>query len=204
MKCKQCGFENKDGATFCIKCGSALNETKPKSQNNERKSNISKYIIPVLIIVIIIIVAASYFALNGDFQSQVTDNDSQNMELSDDTSQNQSSGSSDNTAKTQEVKSKSWELIGSYSGSGSGYKTIEVPEGKIKVELSAYPTKNYDINHLYVSGSTDDKSGGVNWNSNSPVETRTDSFEFTLSSPESFIIDYYETESWEVEFYAYQ
>ena len=203
MKCNQCGFENKEGATFCIKCGSALKEPKTKSQSSEGKSDKSKYLILVLTIVIIIL-AAGYFALNSDFQSNVNDDDSQNLELSDNTSKNQSIESSENTAKTKEVKSKSWELIGSYSGSGSGYKNIEVPEGKIKVELSAYPTKNYDINHLYVSGPTEDKSGGVNWNSNSPVESRSDSFEFTLSSPETFIIDYYETESWEVEFYAYQ
>ena len=50
----------------------------------------------------------------------------------------------------QSSESKSWESIGSYSGSGSGSQTIKVPEGKIMVKLSAYPIKNYATNHLYV------------------------------------------------------
>ena len=87
--------------------------------------------------------------------------------------------------------------------SGSGSKTINVPEGKIKVTLSAYPIKNYASNYLYVTGSNGE-SGGVDWGSKSAVETRSDSFTYTSDSPETFTIEYYETVSWEVEFYAYQ
>jgi hypothetical protein len=93
--------------------------------------------------------------------------------------------------------------IGSYSGSGSGSKTIDVPDGTIKVELSAYPIKNYATNHLYVTGSNG-RSGGVDWGSTSAVETRSDSFTYTSSSSQTFTIDYYETVSWQVNFYRYQ
>ena len=119
----------------------------------------------------------------------------------DDSSNKNSDQSSQDTSS--ESKSKSWELIGSYSGSGSGSKTVTVPEGRIKVELSSFPIKNYADNHLHVKGSNG-ASGGVDWGPTSAVETRSDSFEFTSSSSQTFTIDYYETVSWEVEFYRYQ
>ena len=107
------------------------------------------------------------------------------------------------TVSSQSSPSKSWVAIGTYSGSGSGSKVIEVPAGEIRVDLSAYPIKNYATNHLYVTGSNG-QSGGVDWGSTSAVETRSDSFSFTSSSPQTFTIDYYETVSWEVTFYRYQ
>ena len=113
------------------------------------------------------------------------------------TKQTSSSSSSSTT------ESGDWVSIGSYSGSGSGSETVNVPEGKIMVKLSAYPIKNYDTNHLYVSGSNGE-SGGVDWGSKSAVETRSDSFTYTSTSSETFTIDYYETVSWEVEFFKYQ
>ena len=192
MKCQKCGFENKESAAFCTKCGQALEKPKPQPQLSKEKSGMSKYVILAFVAAVVVLAAVSYFGFNGDFQ----------FPLGDDNSNNQSA-TSDNTTKTQEVKSKSWELIGSYSGSGSGLKTIEVPSGKIKVKLSAYPIKNYDTNHLYVDVQ-DTASGGVTWNSKSPVETKSDSFEFDSSTSQTATIDYYETESWEVEFYSYQ
>lgn len=100
-------------------------------------------------------------------------------------------------------KAKSWESIGSYSGSGTGSESIKIPSGKIKIELSAYPIKNYATNHLYVTGSNGE-SAGVDWGSTSAVETRSDSLTYTSSSEETFDIDYYETVSWEVNIYRYQ
>lgn len=222
MKCKNCGFENKKGAAFCTKCGSVLkesetapqvnksesapqvNKSKTVSQGNAGKSNKSKFLILGLVIVIIILATViGYFALNGDLLSNISNNNSNDVILPDNNSDNQSVESSEDTTKTKEVKSKSWELIGTYSGSGSGRDTIEVPEGKIKVKLSAYPIKNYATNHLYVSG-PDGASGGVDWGSSSAVETRSDSFKCNLDSEAEFIIDYYETVNWEVKFYRYQ
>ena len=209
MKCENCGFENKDTAKFCTKCGAEFNAGPVAPPAEPSSSNNSKYIIIALVIVILILVGCvGYFmgTMNtGDAQSSgAVDNASQEVSSSDD------SGNDEGSAKTQTTsssssssKSKSWESIGSYSGSGSGSQTITVPEGQIMVKLSAYPIKNYATNHLYVTGSNG-QSGGVDWGSHSDVETRSDSFSFTSSSSETFTIDYYETVSWEVEFYRYQ
>ncbi len=50
------------------------------------------------------------------------------------------------------------------NGSFSGSKTISVPAGQIKIEISAYPIKNYATNHLTISGSNGE-STGVYWGS---------------------------------------
>ena len=211
MKCSNCGFENKSKAKFCTKCGNPLNEP-PVQPEGSSKSN-SKYIIIALIAIIIILVGTiGYFAMSNNSNSVQSDDspqesaDSQQEVQSDDSGDGESDDS--DSAKTTSIsssktKSKEWELIGSYTGSGTGSQTINVPEGKIMVKLSAYPIKNYATNHLYVSGSNGE-SGGVDWGSHSDVETRSDSFKYTSSSDEVFTIDYYETVSWEVDFYRYQ
>ena len=147
---------------------------------------------------------------NGQDSVQSNDasqeNASQQAESADDSASEDDSAKTTTTSskKTSEVADeKSWESIGSYSGSGSGSQTISVLEGKIMVKLSAYPIKNYATNHLYVTGSNG-QSGGVDWGSKSAVETRSDSFTYTSSSEETFVIDYYETVNWEVEFFRYQ
>ena len=161
---------------------------------------ISKNIIVVLVIIIVILVAAiGFFALNWNSHSVSNDASTSASDKAADSSNANSGQSSQATSS----KSKSWELIGSYSGSGTGSKTVTVPEGRIKVELSSFPIKNYADNHLHVKGSNG-ASGGVDWGPTSAVETRSDSFEFTSSSSQTFTIDYYETVSWEVEFYRYQ
>ena len=209
MKCKNCGFENKKGAKFCAKCGSSLSYVAVNDAPKE--SNTSKYIIIALIAIIcILILALGYFTLIGNSNSsEAPQNDVsqsaesvENAESNDDV-QTQSISSSQSSTSSIASESKSWELIGSYSGSGSGTETIRVPEGQIMVKLSAYPIKNYATNHLYVSGSNG-VSGGVDWGSTSAVKTRSDSFSYTSSSSEVFDIDYYETVSWEVDFYRYQ
>ena len=211
MKCDKCGFENKDTAKFCTKCGNSFKAASPTPA--PAKSNNSKYIIIALIVVIIILVGTiGFFAMNNNNQVQSNDN-SQDIAASQDVKSADDSSSEEEPAQTKSVSSsqsssevadeKSWESIGSYSGSGSGSQTIQVPAGKIMVKLSAYPIKNYATNHLYVSGSSGD-SGGVDWGSKSKVETRSDSFTYTSNSEETFTIDYYETVSWEVEFFRYQ
>ena len=57
--------------------------------------------------------------------------------------------------------------------------------------------------HLYAKGSNG-QSAGVDWGPTSDVETRSDSVSYTSSSPVTFNIDYYETVSWQVEFYRYE
>lgn len=214
MKCSKCGFENKDKAKFCTKCGSSLVVEEP--QNTPVKSNNSQYIIIALIAIIIILVGTiGYFAIGSNFNTvQSNDvsqsagsNENQSVNNADDDDDSDSAKtstvSSSKTSSSSKSESKDWVSIGSYSGSGSGSETINVPEGKIMVKLSAYPIKNYATNHLYVTGSNGE-SGGVDWGSKSAVETRSDSFTYTSSSEEVFTIDYYETVSWEVEFFRYQ
>lgn len=203
MKCRQCGFENKKDAKFCTKCGSSLVQVPVEPPV---KSDSSKYIIIALVAVILLLAGAvGYFALAGHDDSNAVSPQSNDS----DAVQPAESSDSNENVQTEVVSSnkasnaKSWVLIGSYSGSGSGSETINVPSGQIMVKLSAYPIKNYATNHLYVSGSNG-KSGGVDWGSNSAVETRSDSFSYTSSSDETFTIDYYETVSWNVDFYRYQ
>ncbi len=204
MKCSKCGFENKNEAKFCTKCGNSLVENKPETTST--KSNGSKYVIVALIVIIIMLAGViGYFALNsGGVQS----NDNSQSQAASNETVSADNSQEDNNAKTTTVSSsqedtKEWVSIGSYSGSGTGSKSINVPAGKIKVELTAFPIKNYATNHLYVSGSNGE-SGGVDWGSTSPVESRSDSFTYKSDSEELFTIDYYETVSWEVEFYRYQ
>lgn len=203
MKCRSCGFENNDKAKYCTKCGVPLDQ--PPEPPAQKESNNSKYIIIALVVMIIVLAGSlAFFAYNMNSNHVENDNVSQNNSAQ----QAQDSGSGSDDAKTQQVsssqiESKSWQSIGRYSGSGSGSQTINVPSGQIMVKLSAYPIKNYATNHLYVKGSNG-AGGGVDWGSHSDVETRSDSFEYTSSSDQTFTIDYYETVSWEVEFFRYQ
>ena len=202
MKCDNCGFENKDTAKFCTKCGAVLKTSEKTSDDTQSKSN-TKYIIIALAIVIVILVGCvGYFAgtMNTDGSSP-QDTSTQSTSSSQESSDSGGESQSTSTESTSSGESKSWESIGSYSGSGSGSQTVKVPAGQIMVKLSAYPIKNYATNHLYVSGPSG--SGGVDWGSYSDVETRSDSFSFTSSSSGTYTIDYYETVSWEVEFYRY-
>lgn len=214
MKCKKCGLDNKEEAKFCTRCGTPFSELEV-SQSPVKGSDATKYAIIALVVVIIILVACvGYFAgvmSSNDSVESVADStqnatSSNAVQSGDDSESDEAqtvsvSSSESKTAKVTE--SKSWESIGSYSGSGSGSQTIEVPDGEIMVKLSAYPIKNYADNHLYVSGDNG-QSGGVEWGPHSDVETRSDSFTYSSSSSNVFTIDYYETVDWQVEFYRYQ
>lgn len=211
MKCSKCNFENKDGAKFCTKCGSTLPQVDKKSGSGN--SNGSKNIIIALVVIALILAGSiAFLTFNSTFDSVLGDlnplsKGSDNVQADDNADNDSAVDESEDDASSKSTKKiekpKEWVSIGSYSGSGSGSKTVSVPEGKIMVKLSAYPIKNYATNHLYVSGSNGE-SGGVDWGSKSAVETRSDSFTYTSSSEEIFTIDYYETVSWEVEFFRYQ
>ena len=204
MKCKSCGFENKDSAKFCSKCGVSL-EVAPTPP--EPKNNNSKIVIALLIVIIVVLAAViGYFALtNNTFGNNSQAQPASGNANSSNTSSGGGSSQQVNTSESSSTSSpaKQWVSIGSYSGSGSGTKSINVPEGEIMIKISAYPIKNYATNHLYVSGSNG-QSCGVDWGSHSDVETRSDSVTYTSSSPQTFTIDYYETVSWQVDFYRYQ
>lgn len=204
MKCGQCGFENNDNAKFCTKCGKPLVQKAAPSEPKD--SNNMKYIIIALVVIILILAGILGFSVYNMNSNHVQDSSQSSSNQSSQSGNEQTqevSSSQSESASTQVIDSKSWESIGRYSGSGSGTQTISVPSGQILVKLSAFPIKNYATNHLYVSGSNG-ASGAVDWGSHSDVETRSDSFEYTSSSQETFTIDYYETVSWEVEFFRYQ
>ena len=203
MKCSQCGFENNEKAKFCTKCGSSLTQiiTEPASKSN---NNLKYIIIALMVIIMVLVGCIGFFVMNTAVNNDVSHDSADDSALSQDDSVSTQEVSSSQSPKTSQVtQSKSWVSIGSYSGSGSGSEVINVPEGTIKVELSAYPIKNYATNYLYVTGSNG-KSGGVDWGSTSAVETRSDSFTYDSSSSQTFTIDYYETVSWQVNFYRYQ
>lgn len=205
MKCKNCGFENKDTAKFCTKCGNSLTvQNDGESKNTENPKSNSKLVITVLIAVIILLVGAiGYFVITSGANPFVSKDNSIDDDSQDDSSVDNSDDKSTSDSSSKSNQPKSWKSIGKYSGSGSGSQTVKVPAGNIKVVLSAHPIKNYATNHLYVSGSNG-KSGAVDWGSTSPVESRSDSFTYKSSSTQTFTIDYYETVSWEVEFFRYQ
>lgn len=199
MKCKNCDYENTKKAKFCAKCGTPL--TGEDSGSSESGNN--KILIIALVIVIIVLVGAiAYFAigLNSPADDQSSADSQQDQQSAKEVSSEDESSQKTTTTASAE---KTWVSIGSYSGSGSGSQTVKVPSGQIMIKISAYPIKNYATNHLYVSGSNGE-SAGVDWGSHSDVETRSDSVSYTSSSSETFTIDYYETVSWEVEFYRYQ
>lgn len=205
MKCNSCGFENKSKAKFCSKCGQPLESA--SAVVHQPNNNNSKIIIAVLIVIIaVLIVSVAYLSISNNNQSssavQQPAAQQSNDSVSSSSSQ-QSTSSEPATTTTTASESKDWELIGSYSGSGSGSQSISVPAGQIMIKLSAFPIKNYATNHLYVTGSNGE-SAGVDWGSTSDVETRSNSLSYTSSSPQTFTIDYYETVSWQVDFYRYQ
>lgn len=202
MKCNECGFENSDSAKFCSKCGNSLMIT--ENYANSNNGNNYKYVIIGLIAVIIILIASvGYLVIQDTSSNDNYADELENNAVESSEADNAEPAETTSVSQTQSIKSKSWVSIGSYSGSGSGSQTIDVPAGDIMIKLSAYPIKNYATNHLYVTGSNG-ASGGVDWGSKSAVETRSDSFTYSSSAPQTFTIDYYETVEWEVEFYSYQ
>ncbi len=196
MKCKNCNFENKTNAKFCSHCGQSL-EVKPENNNN------SKIVIVALVVIIVaLVLIIGYFAMaNNHSASSVASQPASTQQSQSPSSSVQQESPSQQS--TQSSEPKDWELIGTYSGSGSGSQSVSIPSGQIMIKVSAYPIKNYADNHLYVTGSNG-QSAGVDWGPTSDVETRSDSLSYTSSSSETFTIDYYETVSWQVEIYRYQ
>ena len=200
MKCEKCGFENKDTAKFCSKCGNSL-ELKPEVGKN---NNNSKIIIAALVTIIVILaVCIGYFVLNNNHNSNPVQSASGSQQNTNQSSAGENPQQTTSSSQPSTSQSKEWKLIGTYSGSGSGSQSVNVPAGQIMVKISSFPIKNYGYNHLHVTGSNG-QSAGVDWGPKSDVETRSDSVSYTSSSPVTFNIDYYETVSWQVEFYRYQ
>lgn len=207
MKCNNCGFENKNTAKFCSRCGASLENVEPPKEVSEKKTNNNSMIIIAVLVAVIVILAVciGFFVLNANNSNNAQSGSSQASSQSNAQPNQQSSSSSEQPQQTTSAATpaKDWKLIGSYSGSGSGAQSINVPSGQIMIKISAYPIKNYATNYLRVSG-PGGESVGVDWGPNSAVETRSNSMTFTSSSSKVFTIKYYETVSWKVEFYRYE
>lgn len=203
MKCDKCGHKiSQKTAKFCPNCGAKIeaeDNSQPAAVNGG--SNRNMLIIAVTAIIVVAIIAFTAIYITADHHPGAVESSADINEVGDDVKEVKSDSKASQSSEASE--SKTWQSIGSFSGSGSGSRTIEVPAGQIRIDLSAYPIKNYATNHLYVSGSNG-QSAGVDWGPKSAVATRSDSLSFTSSSPVSFTISYYETVSWNVQVYAYK
>ncbi|WP_286009053.1 zinc ribbon domain-containing protein [Methanobrevibacter woesei] len=204
MFCPKCGKAIKDDAKFCKYCGTQVSKNNQSVNVNsdtssDSKSNNNTKILAVAIVVAAIVLVALVFAALS-LTSDNSGDDAKAVEANNESSVVVTSSSSQSSSASAE---KSWVSVGSFSGSGSGSQTISVPSGEIRIDISAFPIKNYATNHLYLTGSNGE-SAGVDWGSTSAVASRSDSVSFTSSSTTTFTIDYYETESWSVEVYRYQ
>lgn len=212
MKCPHCNSFNKEEAKFCKNCGKPLNkqslayhdkfgDSKVKNtgsvKNKSSESNIpvessgskTTLIICITVVICALIVAGALVYTN---MNQDTDNI---VNYTSDTAQV-------NQSEAIEHSTKSWHLIDSFSGSGTGMETYTLPEGKIKIQITAFPIKNYGTNYLTVYSTTGD-SVGVDWNSKSAVKSKSNSMTFDSNGGDEFSIDYYETVSWKVDIYQY-
>lgn len=204
MFCPKCGKAIKDDAKFCKYCGTQVSKNnqsvhvKSDTSSDSKNNNNAKILAVAIVVAAIVLVALVFAALS--LTSDNSGDDAKAVEANNESSVVVTSSSSQSSSVSAE---KSWVSVGSFSGSGSGSQSISVPSGQIRIDISAFPIKNYATNHLYLTGSNGE-SAGVDWGSTSAVASRSDSVSFTSSSTTTFTIDYYETESWSVEVYRYQ
>lgn len=204
MFCPKCGKAIKDDAKFCKYCGTQISKNNQSVNVNSdtsygSKSNNNTKILAVAIVVAAIVLVALVFAALS-LTSDDGGDDAKAVEANNESSVVVTSSSSQSSSVSAE---KSWVSVGSFSGSGSGSQSISVPAGEIRIDITAFPIKNYATNYLYLTGSNGE-SAGIDWGSTSAVASKSDSVSFTSSSTTTFTIDYYETESWSVEVYKYQ
>lgn len=206
MFCPKCGKAIKDDAKFCKYCGTQISKNNQSVNVNsdasyDSKSNNTKILVVAIVVAAIVLVALVFTALS--LTSDNGGDDAKAVEANNESSVVVTSSSSSSSQSSSASAEKSWVSVGSFSGSGSGSQSISVPSGQIRIDISAFPIKNYATNHLYLTGSNGE-SAGVDWGSTSAVASKSDSVSFTSSSTTTFTIDYYETESWSVEVYRYQ
>ncbi len=183
-----------EGANYCKKCGfSLISNQQPISSTNTKSDSNFKVIVICLTIIII-----AGIAMIAIFASGILDNNNANYPVIVGVNSPDASSSS-----TTASSSGQWVLIASYTGSGTGAQSFSVPSGKIRIDISAYPIKNYASNYLNLNGDNG-ASDSLNWGFTSDVVTKSDSISFTSDSSVIFNVDYYETVSWSVKVYKYQ
>lgn len=79
MKCNKCGYENKENAKFCAKCGSSLESTVKIIKKEPKKDNSTILIVAVTAIILIVIGLVTCYGLgvfDGGAQDQVSQSES--------------------------------------------------------------------------------------------------------------------------------
>lgn len=194
--CSKCGYKNKDNAQFCKKCGNHFDSVKSnnietKTENKPKKNN-NVLIIAIAIIVCVAIIASAFVLLNTDI---IGTNDSTALE------NNSSDVNNIDSSNTNETK-KSWKLIDTYTGAGTGVETHNLPEGKLKIKAYAFPLKNYGTNYMHVT-IPQEKDISLEWDSHSAVASKSKATSFDSDGSNAFTIDYEELDNWEVDVYQY-
>lgn len=218
MKCPHCNTLNKDGAKFCKNCGKPINQgslafhdkfdnkniNNTQSDSNSSNSSRNTLIICITTIICVIIILATVIYINSNQGNTVINDNNQATDSVNPEDLNLGNDNKDISHESSDFNNsvKSWQLVDKYYGSGSGIESYNLPEGKVKVEISAFPIKNYATNHLYVSSSSGE-SLSLDWGSKSKVKAKSDSMIFDASNGDIIDIDYYETTDWEVKIYKY-
>lgn len=116
MYCSKCGFDNKDDAQFCKKCGNALNihssikQFNEISKNDNSSNNNNKLIAIVITVIIIALIIAGTFVFLSNNENTTSNNDTLN---------NSTNVDKTNTVNTEKVDSQSTSSLKIISGSFS-------------------------------------------------------------------------------------
>lgn len=173
MKCPNCDSENNDGAKFCKKCGTPLNnevshEKMINSMSKESSSNSTKYIIIALVIVAVVLAGtfAYLYGFGSNQQNQAVDNNNQNVDAeSDESLQAQPAQSNEQSSSS----SSSMEILGGTFETGGGledktYATIDVGSqnaGKSVVVQIKYSRDGNALNNGNMVPKTVESSGYI-------------------------------------------
>ena len=134
MICPSCKTENNEGAKFCKKCGTPLeektinHENMIKSMSNDKSDNTTKIIIVALIIVVVVLAGAFIYLQSSSHE------DSQAQSAS--ASQNSSSSSQDVQPKSTVQPSKTAQPSSSISILGGSFTTGSADSDKTYARIN--------------------------------------------------------------------
>lgn len=188
MYCPKCGFENRDDARFCKKCGNPFN-TSPNNIDNSSNNNL--LIIVITVIVIIAIIAGTVIFLTNDgFTSQNTlDNISEEN--------NTSNENSVNTTQTVSSNDGDLKIISGSFTTGSPlpaktYITVNVGQQhageNVKIQVF-YTHDGYRLNAGNIVPMTVDNTGHFTMNTLNNLNHYPDHASITLYDGDGNIVD---------------
>ncbi|MCE5214780.1 MAG: zinc-ribbon domain-containing protein [Methanobacterium sp.] len=117
MKCKNCGTENSENASFCEECGNELVKTENIDQGRNNKN------LMLVALILVIVVLGGYILYTTTAKPALTVNNSSNnvSQSSSDSSSSSSSGDSNKIISASEAQS----IASQYLASNSKYKNFE-------------------------------------------------------------------------------